>query len=284
MKTNTWLSDIIEKGLNKLEAEKKLPGYFDISAINSVPYIQYPGFSEHELKLLQDRAKEVMKISRNENHYNEVSITYKKNDLNKDHFIKVLGNCGNIFLDDDTMNLLNASDGQNELIAIMIHNHPNNSIFSVSDLLVFSEHPSIKLMEIINKKGEIAFLLRPKSTNLSNIVIRSISDHIPDIKTRIANYQQNNPDIEYTISEISNKSEREAIYNDSIEQIINRGIICSHYIDQNGANALSFTNNKNTTLRTTPPKYENTLETDIESNTYGYMENGEDGHDWFTKD
>lgn len=68
----------MDNDLSKLEMAKKRDHKIMITneAINKIPRIKYKNISENEYDNLWDLAKNVLKISKEENDSNEVAITY----------------------------------------------------------------------------------------------------------------------------------------------------------------------------------------------------------------
>lgn len=281
MSTN-WLEDVLNKGLLELEEEKKNPNWFGINVISNVPYISFPGFSEKECKEVQEQARNVLKISRNENNYKEVAITYKRdNSTEKKDYYKILGDYTSvpIMADERTSKLINFSNNNHELVVISIHNHPNNSRFSINDLLVFTENPSIKLMEIVNKNGEVSFLFRPYELNLHNIVTRSITDNVPDFNDRKNLWKENNPDKYFKLSDLLNFKERTIIVSDVICELLERGVCYCRYVNQEQAKNLTF-DLKDSSQSYNEKIVKNINNFSLSSEEDDYYENGEDGYEW----
>jgi len=134
---------------------------------------------------------------------------------------------------------------------ISIHNHPNNGKFSISDLLIFSENPSIRLMLIVNKEGEVSFLFRPKFIELKRIIVQNILDVIPDLLSRIRQ-QTNNHENNFSLSTITTIKETKLIIDSSLKDLMKMGVFYSDYINQEKANSLNFL-------------YGNEIDNDIES-------------------
>lgn len=226
-----WINEIIKKGISELDEEKKLPGWFSLTSISNIPFISYPNFSEEECKEVQIQTKNVLRISRNENNYKEVSILYNKNNIFE--CFKILGdfNKVDLTLSQDAFELIRNKNKNKDMVLISIHNHPNNSKFSLSDLIVFAENLSIKLMQIVNTKGEISFLLKPDNVNLKNIVISTILNIVPDYKIRIEN--NNN---ELNLLNLLSSKEKEMIVSEIILQFCENNVIYFDYLDKKDIN------------------------------------------------
>lgn len=285
MKKN-WLEETLDNSFAELANQKKNESWFSLSAISNVPYIEYPGFSKEECKEVQEQTKNVLRISRNENNYQEVAITYKKDsNVKEKEYFKVLGDYSSVLImdDEDTRNLLHLSNEKNDLVVISIHNHPNNSRFSINDLLVFTENPSIKLMEIVNGKGEISFLLRPREIDLHNLISSNIIDFVPDFIDRKFTWKLQNQNKSFKISDLINLDERKQIVKESLLELQQRGCIYCDYISNETISKVIFDAKSDSyeynSDKLSVTKIPNLLSSS-DDEKYEYLENGEDGYEW----
>ena len=124
-------------------------------AIEKVPLIRYKEIQESEYLMLQELAKEVLTISKNDNQSNEVALTYSL----------------------DYRNLITTSL---ECIVIVLHNHPSLSKFSLEDVKFFLNNGTVKMMVVVTNLGSISYLVkkdryqRKKAVELYN---RAVSLH-----------------------------------------------------------------------------------------------------------
>ena len=277
---NKWLEDVITNRALEMENEKKNPGWFSITAITKVPYIAYPTLNEAECKEIQEQTKEVLRISRNKNQYKEVAITYNIHNHNPDKYKIVLGNIANVEIcnDTNTLQLLQTSSVQEELAVISIHNHPNDSMFSINDLLIFAEHPSIKIMEIVNRDGEVAFLLRPKFEKYHSL-IDILIDAEPNFLQKMRNFHQTYPNQDIKISSlIPDVKIRKEIIRSMIELLESQGVYVHNYVNQEQAKKIdfsTFTTNYSLQGKITNNDSKINLKDD-----YLYLKNGEDDYEW----
>lgn len=238
-----WMQDIIDKQLEELQSEKKSEYWFSLSSISKVPRIEYPGFTEKECVEVQEQTKNVLRASRNENNYKEVAITYKKDANNDDkEYIKVLGDYTSVFImkNEKVCELLNISNKNEELVVISIHNHPNDSGFSINDIFIFSENPSIKLMEIVNKNGDVSFLLRPKNIDLSKLVIKNILDIVPDFAIRKKDWVKNNIEKPFQFRDLLHSKEIKQIIEETLLDVQEMGCVYSKYLNEETAKEFVF--------------------------------------------
>lgn len=279
-----WFLQVIDEGLAAYEEEKKLPGFFTLQAVDAVPFIQFPGFSEKECREVQIQTQNVMRTSLILNKYGEVAITYSRGDNFKEKkYCTVLGDYSSVPIMEDkaTASLINFANKANDVVIISIHNHPNNSLFSLNDLLIFSENSSIKLMEIVNGKGEVSYLFRPHAIDLHNSVAKMIVNTVPDFVERKSNWLKTHTDGVFNFSDLLQYKERQQIVKNTLIYFEKHDVLYSPYIDQIQADLLleSFNNQEHSSIQ----KFDQDARTfDLYGTDfkYEYKENGEDGGEW----
>lgn len=226
--------------------EQKPEGWFSLSAVSNVPFISFPGLTQKECCEVQEQIKNVLRISRNDNTYKKVAIIYSLNEYNlSKRYKKVLGNASIVRIMDDepTKALLREEDQKGNLVVISIHNHPNNSSFSLNDLYVFCKNSSIKLMCIVNREGEVSFLMRSGQADLSKIVTQNIVDFVPDFAEKKKEYEKENGSANVKIADIIEPDKRKEIIRESIMQFQNSGVFFSKYIGKQNENDIAFVQN-----------------------------------------
>lgn len=242
---SNWFEKTILDGIKELDEEKSCTGWFPINAISNIPYIKYPFLSDEQNEEIYEQAKQVLILSRTRNQYKETSITYNI-DETKDStkYVKVFGGYNTIHLmDDKEVNaLITAQNENNNLVIVSLHNHSNNSGFSAMDILIFANNPNIKIMEILNTKGEVSILARPSELDLRHEMINILVLNIPDIAVRMNQWKKENPnDIDkLSLVDITTVDERNNIATDCINTFTNLGIFYSNYVDQEKAKHLTF--------------------------------------------
>ena len=276
-----WLNEVIEAQALELQHEKKPDGWFSISSISKVPYIPFPNLSKEECVEIQEQAMEVLRTSIRQNNYKEVAITYSLTDTSLDKYIVTNGELGYVHLmsDERVKDLLFNTREQKELVVISLHNHPNDGFFSINDLITFTENPSIRIMEIVNTKGEVAFLMRPKF-EIYHCVAKTILNAEPDYVEKKNIYQANNEGELPKISDIiPNPKIRNEIVRTSVFMLEENGVYVSNYINIENAQYLDFSHFK--------AEYEKHISADIKDSKlnkpirdFEYLENGEDGYEW----
>lgn len=243
---DNWLNQAIDEDLTLLAQEQKPEGWFSLSAVSNVPFISFPGLTQKECYEVQEQIKNVLRISRNENEYKPVAITYSLNEYNlSKRYKKVLGDASivRIMYDEPTKALLKEEDQKGNLVVISIHNHPNNSSFSLNDLYVFSKNSSIKLMCIVNREGEVSFLMRSNQVDLSKIVTQNIVDFVPDFAEKKKEYEKENGSATVKIADIIEPDKRKEIIRESIMQFQNCGVFFSKYIGKQNEADIAFIQN-----------------------------------------
>lgn len=284
--TRTWVEEMIEKGILETEKTKNLPGYFGRETISKVPYITIPTLTMEECKRIQEETKNVLRLSLNRYQYNEVSITYNR----FDPVSPVLVTPGSktdidLLSNPEVKQLIKVHNENNELVVISLHNHPNNSLFSINDFFVFTENPSIKVMSIVNTEGKVAFLIKPEYEKMDGFVYSHIIYVVPDFVTRFRTFQQNNPNHFVKLADILTVAERQKITKNIKEDLSLYNIIHTTYLGQD------------TVLQCQAGRYfskpllkndegllgdiKNVLKEDDENKDELYQENGEDGYEWF---
>jgi hypothetical protein len=280
-----WITEVIEKRAMELQGKINDNGWFSITAISNVPYIAYPNLTKEQCFEIQEQTKNVLRISRNENQFQEVAITYSLNDQSKDKYKKILGNFDSIIINDDpnTQELFKKANEKKDLIIISIHNHPNDSPFSITDLLLFCENPSIKIMEIVNRQGEVSFLLRPIPVRYT-IVTDNILDVEPSYITKVKTFKVKYPESKIIkISDIiENKKIRQNIFEESLIELQSKGVFYSKYVGNDKKDSIDFNVFYNASQLDN--KENDNLENSNGIQTFNsdivYLENGEDGYEW----
>ena len=105
----------------------------------------------------------LLNISRLKNNCNEVALTYRLDGdifLNASERISVVYGAENqvdIFSDEKTKKLFETAK---ELVIVSMHNYPNDTSYSFSDLLFFYRHDEIRLFIVVTNTGKVSSLSR----------------------------------------------------------------------------------------------------------------------------
>ena len=147
---------------------------FGYREINNVPWIEFPGFSSDENFFAYKTIQETMMRSRNENGFKEVAVTYdKKCDPEKDGCAIVYGDTDgvNFCRDPKTREIINKSDN---MTVIIMRNHPDDTGFSLNDIIAFCLIKNIKLMAAVKPSGKTDALFRTKSTDFTKEIAKAV--------------------------------------------------------------------------------------------------------------
>lgn len=167
----------MDSHLNNLELAKKRDHKIMITdeAINKVPKIKYKNIPENEYDILWDLAKNVLKISKDENDSNEVAITYsldsaKLIEQGERYIGVVLG------AEHDVDPISNTTAYQliytsRDCVVIVLHNHPSLSDFSLSDIQFLLKYQTVKMMVVVTNLGNISYLVKNKKYDFGKAII-----------------------------------------------------------------------------------------------------------------
>lgn len=142
-------------------------------AINKVPYIRYREIPEEEYEIIHRLAKQVLRLSKEENNSNEVAITYS---FDADKAVaqeEVVGvqfgeeHSVNPMADALTYHLIMSSQ---ECMVVSMHNHPSLSLISVTEIRFFLQYGSIRLLVIVTNLGNISYMVKSKKFNYPKAV------------------------------------------------------------------------------------------------------------------
>ncbi len=166
----------MSSNLNDLEMAKKRDHKIIITdeAINKVPRIQYRDIPESEYDNLWDLAKNVLKISKDENDSNEVAITYSLDSaklikqgeryigvaLGAEHDVDPLSNA-------TAYHLISTS---RDCVVIVLHNHPSLSAFSLSDIQFLLKYETVKMMVVVTNLGSMSYLVKNKKYDFGKAI------------------------------------------------------------------------------------------------------------------
>lgn len=280
----SWLEELIEVSLEESEKARKNPGYFDLSNVSNIPYIEFDNLTKEQCKEIQKQAKQIMYKSKFEYDYNEVAIVYNMNN-NCEYFISSGTKSEVAILSDERINeFIKQKNQQNELAVIILHNHPNNSLFSINDIMIFLTNPSVKILSVINKKGEIAFLNKSKFENYQKFVASIIEESIPDLRNRynkrVLEIRNTNDSLKLT--DIATFDERKTIIKKLYDFCDEMGIVHTPFLSKNSACNASKENVECKLVGT--KRNENIVNESVKFGSLSegelYEENGEDGYEW----
>lgn len=135
-------------------------------AIRKVPRVQYKNIPESEYSIIQELAKNVLRISKRENNSNEVALTYSMDSTeciqNEEEYIGVaLGGEHEVDPLSSTV-AYHLMSSARDCIVIVLHNHPSLSDFSLSDIKFLLQYASLKMLVVITNLGSVSYLVKGK--------------------------------------------------------------------------------------------------------------------------
>lgn len=164
-------------------------------AIEKIPYINYPLLNVAQNIAIQTIARKLLTLSHEDNDDREVAITVALDDkatINDDTMSIVLGSLHEVDILSDTKSyhLINTASN---LVVVNLHNHPNNSNFSVNDISFFLRQENIKMLVLISNKGNIYFLSRSPDYNFSKAALYLQKAVRVVAKNRLGNHNELDP-------------------------------------------------------------------------------------------
>lgn len=151
--------------MSDLEANKRdhrIP-ITDIS-ISKVPLVRYREIPEEHYAILQELAKMVLVLSRENNNCNETAITYS---LDSPELILEGQNCLTVSYGDehsvdplsDTLSnhLVMTAEG---CVIIILHNHPSLSKISLQDVSYLFRFAAIKMIVAVTNAGSVNYIVK----------------------------------------------------------------------------------------------------------------------------
>ena len=140
-----------ESGIIKENRKKPITKITDL-AIERVPEIKIDGYSSEQCLIIQNQHKELLRYSKQNNNNNEVAFVFRKDLMNRENF---LGK-------DDILELGTGLLGKGNELFVM-HNHPRNSSYSVTDLILFKNYNNIKTLTIVKNNGNVEYITKGNS-------------------------------------------------------------------------------------------------------------------------
>lgn len=158
---------------DELKQSKDIMKRIDITdvAISKVPYIEYKGFSEKQNIIMRRLTQEVLILSKEENHCNEVAITF---DIASDNPLESYGisygdeHSVTIAADTLSNHLLLSQDS---IAVVVLHNHPSIQTFSLTDISFFLQYHNVKMMSVVSNYGKVHYLRKDAKFDLGEAVV-----------------------------------------------------------------------------------------------------------------
>ena len=137
-------------------------------AIRKVPFIRYREIPEDEYEIIYELAKQVLRLSKDENESNEVAITYS---FDTEKIILQENLVGVQFGDEHSVNPMadtlsyHLIMSSKECMVVSMHNHPSVSLISVADMRFFLQYGSIRFLVIVTNLGSISYMVKSRRYN-----------------------------------------------------------------------------------------------------------------------
>lgn len=116
-------------------------------AIESVPKIKIDGYTDEQCELIQQHYKELLKYSRDNNDSKEVAFVMDSSMSSRKEFVG----------SDDKLDFGSELYGKDLFV---MHNHPRNSSYSITDLIFFRNSTNVKTLTIIKNSGGVEFITK----------------------------------------------------------------------------------------------------------------------------
>lgn len=156
----------------KMSKNRKKKHKISGMAIKKVGNIKIKDISDAHNMVINNLAKEVLLISKNDNNSNEVSITYDMSPTKKgDKIIGVaLGTVDEVDpLSDSTSYHIITS--KKDCVVVSLHNHPSLSIISLTDINFFLGYSSIKIRVVISNLGKVSYINKNVKYNSKRAIV-----------------------------------------------------------------------------------------------------------------
>ena len=179
------LNSMVKDAFDARETDSNgISKYFSLRSIMNIPLVHYPTLSDQQNLNIWTFSKEVLLQSKENNDYNEVAITFDVQDIdiNSNDAIIVFGDATHVnFASDARVAALLAASTPSSIVSL--HNHPNDTSFSVRDLLIFCHYPELKLLTVITPSGNMNILYRHTNAyDAMPLFERCVLQTVPDFQ------------------------------------------------------------------------------------------------------
>lgn len=135
-----------KSGIIKENSKKPITIISD-NSIKRVPFVHINGYTDEQCEKIKEQHKELLEYSRDKNKNNEVAFVF-----NGDLSVRK-ERTGT----DDKLEFKDELYGKDLFI---MHNHPRNGSFSITDLMFFKDHDNIKTFSIVKNNGNVEYISR----------------------------------------------------------------------------------------------------------------------------
>lgn len=123
-------------------------------AIESVPEVKIPGYTDEQCKTIQEQHKELLRNARDNNDNGEVAFVFREGLTDR----KIIAGTDT----DVNLSLFIETSGKNQFI---MHNHPRGSSFSRLDVEEWMKSDNLRTLSVIKNNGMIEVIAKNKDFN-----------------------------------------------------------------------------------------------------------------------
>lgn len=146
--------DKSEKGdIIKENGKKSITPITD-SSLNNIPNVSIDGYTSEQCTEIQKQHKELLDYSRKNNDNKEIAFVFDSELKNRKEFKG----------EDDILDFGSALYGKDLLV---MHNHPRNSSYSLTDIDFFVQSSNIKTLTIVKNNGKVETLTKGNNFDIS---------------------------------------------------------------------------------------------------------------------
>lgn len=136
-----------ESGIIRENSKPKPITEITDKAIESVPKVNISGYTDEQCAMIQKQHKELLEYSREHNDNKEVAFVFDGSFESRKEFMG----------SDDKIDFGRGLYGSNITV---LHNHPRNSSYSVTDIIFFGDNSNVKTLTIVKNNGKVEYLTK----------------------------------------------------------------------------------------------------------------------------
>lgn len=149
--SNKPVAKSAESGIIREQSKNPITKITD-EAIGRVPKVDIKGYTKEQCVKIQKQHKELLKYSRDKNGNKEVAFVFRKDLSDRTEFLG----------QDDKLDFGTGLLGKGNDLIVM-HNHPRNSSYSATDLVLFRDYSNVKTLTIAKNNGSVEYITKGKS-------------------------------------------------------------------------------------------------------------------------
>lgn len=146
-KSGRMLTDGAKSGIIRESGKPKPITEITDKAIESVPKVNISGYTDEQCAMIQKQHKELLEYSRKNNENKEVAFVFDSSLESRKEFMG----------SDDKVDFGRGLYGSNITV---LHNHPRNSSYSVTDIIFFGGNTNVKTLTIVKNNGKVEYLTK----------------------------------------------------------------------------------------------------------------------------